>query len=1257
MKLLSNKRRLLLFVFYLFVEFGFAQFKTNTPIYNGALNQDKSKIALVDSERISVLTTTNLEPIWSLPYEEGYIISEISFAPSNDSVIIFRKSTFNGDLERNLDNTYYWDSLYVYNFVSKFYYAFSGNLFAAFAKENDEFCAFENQATEYSFQNKKYWHTERSTLFTSTKKNIPFNFPVLNCAMSSDGQKIGVIIKTSNSKHPCTLRVLNTQSLDVVFEQELPESDYTQLKFSEEGNSIYLESCRTFRKGMFEKYISDLGNVKDTIIPIITGKEISTEIFLGKQEFGLRLKPKEDEFVLSDVNSGKEQHVFWANACQLFNIRNAFILNENEIIVYGSFSDYTGPQLSGAANIIKLKDVSSFTQKDERCGSYQLFDPNEIKILPNVSRFDSDLKIEVRVGGSKKIAYLSQGRHLELWGVEDASLLKQFAFENNIQVHTDNEDSLLLVVEDHEEYDRTNFRLNVIDLHSGEVSFQIVSKEEVETYLNTHSFGNMRAQESEHFLRSVRNDWPWEIKKNNAVFDSFVKFDNAHHLLFEKLLINLQTLTNEPIKNFGQYVLLGDEYTGLGAELVTQNYWSVDDKSDRKKNTFFIVKNIAENGDTLAVSKRFKLDFETTYYKQELIASNTSKFICATVNEFFQDTDRDIYIFDIQKNDVREFLNVGLSSVVFSKNDSLFQLITTSMDASWNTTMKYTLYETQNFKKLGESDKSFFLEDTAFTKEIQQLNAPEYSLNAKYIQSVDGNKIFGFYKSGKMYVWKKGELSPHKTFSLGEGAPLICTFVGKNIFVGYSNRSGVFIDPNSERVVCSLFLSGNNDNTSILWSLPNGSFYAPKNTVANYHMVKQNKSYPLIAFDVLLNRPDQILSAIGLADDETIEIYKRAREKRMSKFKIPDINSALQVPMIEWGKNIVKSTKDSIVDFSVLVPTGVEKNARLHVLLNGIPLFGVGGIEIPHETKNYSFSATLEQGKNEVIAYVQNANGVVSLPISKEVTCEYSTVHRLHYFGIGVSDYADSTKNLTYAHSDILKLEEEFNSAFRDRISSTLLLNERATKEHILALRSQIKATGVNDIVVVAFAGHGTLGKDNEFYFCSHKINFSKPELEGVSYSEIEQLLDSIPSRKKLVLLDACHSGEIDSTEAPIFVQDLKPSKDKRGIDVVVAGGDEEMKELNKVSESLFANVNNSNGTFVIAASAGSEFAYETDKTGGVFTYSFIHAFNKNMYNWVNGPTIESIQKDTYDMVKTLTKGLQKPNSRSENFRYNWKFE
>jgi hypothetical protein len=410
-------------------------------------------------------------------------------------------------------------------------------------------------------------------------------------------------------------------------------------------------------------------------------------------------------------------------------------------------------------------------------------------------------------------------------------------------------------------------------------------------------------------------------------------------------------------------------------------------------------------------------------------------------------------------------------------------------------------------------------------------------------------------------------------------------------------------------------------------------------------------------YEALLNRPDRILSAIGLADAETIEAFEQAYQKRNRKYTNRIFNFSSEIPEIQWKTNIASSTKDSLVTFSFSILSNPNDTLTAHVLLNGVPLYGLKGSLLPPKTNTFECLATLESGMNEIVVFVQSNSGLTSFALSKEINCTYTFSRRLFFAGIGVSDYMDTTKNLTFAHSDVMKLESEFREAYDDKCNGMVLTNESATRKNILEIKKFLQQTGVNDIVVVAFAGHGTIGKDREFYFCPTDVNFKSPENSGVSYAEIEQLLDEIPARKKLLLLDACHSGEIDSTYAPVFVSDIVTTKDRRGIDVVEIEETPGEKQINYLVESLFSNLNSGTGAFVISASAGSEYAFETEQTGGVFTYSFLESFKTHFYSYTPDPFITTLQQETYQKVIELTKGAQRPTTRAENTRNVWKFE
>ncbi len=65
--------------------------------------------------------------------------------------------------------------------------------------------------------------------------------------------------------------------------------------------------------------------------------------------------------------------------------------------------------------------------------------------------------------------------------------------------------------------------------------------------------------------------------------------------------------------------------------------------------------------------------------------------------------------------------------------------------------------------------------------------------------------------------------------------------------------------------------------------------------------------------------------------------------------------------------------------------------------------------------------------------------------------------------------------------------------------------------------------------MVVFFAGHGVLDKQLDYHFVTTDFDLKNPPARGLPYESIEGLLDGIPARHKLLMMDTCHSGEVDA--------------------------------------------------------------------------------------------------------------------------------
>ena len=229
-----------------------------------------------------------------------------------------------------------------------------------------------------------------------------------------------------------------------------------------------------------------------------------------------------------------------------------------------------------------------------------------------------------------------------------------------------------------------------------------------------------------------------------------------------------------------------------------------------------------------------------------------------------------------------------------------------------------------------------------------------------------------------------------------------------------------------------------------------------------------------------------------------------------------------------------------------------------------------------------------------------------------------------------------------------------------------LLLDEAVTNDNIRSIKDSLLQSQTDDQIILFYAGHGLLTQELDYYLGTHDIDFNNPAAKGLSFSTLEALFDGIPARNRLMLIDACHSGEADKfslsaldaldTSAGLQINKLTKS---RGFDVFEEDEPPKLGLQNsfELSKNLFADIRNDTGISIVSASGSAEFAWEDEQlNNGVFTYSLLKGLLSGKADRNNDLNINvsEIQAYVREQVVELTQGLQQPTFRRENIQNDW---
>ncbi len=480
-------------------------------------------------------------------------------------------------------------------------------------------------------------------------------------------------------------------------------------------------------------------------------------------------------------------------------------------------------------------------------------------------------------------------------------------------------------------------------------------------------------------------------------------------------------------------------------------------------------------------------------------------------------------------------------------------------------------------------------------------------------------------------------------------------FLAGNDGVIYSSH------PDSLNYSIKLLTIGN----GFMYLTPENYYYASKSALSSVGYKLDGQLLSFEQSDLKYNRPDIVLSNLPYHSEQVISTLEKAYSKRLEKLGLntKQLNNPKSPPTIKVISNKIpeqSSGETLLVKFEAHSSDGSTLKA-LHVLVNGVPMFDEGGFGISGKMAELEVEVLLSEGENKIQYYAVDQNGFSSVKPTIVTTCNRDYQPKLFVLGIGAGTFMEGEFDLNYAAKDAKDIVSIFEKSNKFKNPQTsFLVGEEVNRNNVEKELDKLANVDRDDLVIIFYAGHGLIDSKLDYYLSTYETSFSSPNQGSFSYEWFEQKLDKIKSRKKVVMIDACHSGEIDKKEMTLSTNKniVKGTVKFRSVGVAVNSENAlSFSSTLELSKHLFADMRQSNGSVVISSAGGGEFAIEGGNwQNGVFTYCILNGLRTKSadFNGDGKIQINELQSYLKSEVPKLTNGMQTPTFRLENLNQNF---
>lgn len=429
-------------------------------------------------------------------------------------------------------------------------------------------------------------------------------------------------------------------------------------------------------------------------------------------------------------------------------------------------------------------------------------------------------------------------------------------------------------------------------------------------------------------------------------------------------------------------------------------------------------------------------------------------------------------------------------------------------------------------------------------------------------------------------------------------------------------------------------------------------YYSTKGALQYVGFTKGHEIQSFQQFDLEFNRPEFVYESIPYGSEEIIRMLESLHKKRVERFESLGLlnteNVKPPVVKIIAINGPVSKTQETEINISTKDKIGLR---FFQVKIDGVPAFTSNEYHIGKTEIDTTIKIQLQGGINKITFNAANLSNIPSLNKSIYIRYDKKPVKPdLYFVGIGVSNYLDSTKNLKYASKDINDVQSTFERSKTYHKTYTLSLsNNQVVNDSLDVIDQFLSHAKINDVVILYYAGHGMLNNEFNYFLASFDNDFNNPAQKGIPYEVIEKKLVDCKSRKKLLFLDACHSGEVDVTSVDVKEDSIEIIEDinfrNAGVSIQQSGSLDAVK-------AVFADFKESNGITVISSAGGADYALESDQwKNGAFSYCLTDGLKQGKTDLDgNGvTTVSDLLLYLQINVPILTNGYQIPTFRTEN--------